>query len=55
MVLENDDGVGLADSREVRMRLPWNLEAVSVGLSQLDAALADGDPMPYGAAAMKDL
>ena len=39
MVLENDDGVGLVYSDETRVLLPWNLVAVSVGLSQLDAAL----------------
>ena len=35
MVLENDDGVGLVYSDETRVLLPWNLVAVSVGLSQL--------------------
>lgn len=55
MILENDDGVGLTDSNETRVLLPWNLVAVSVGLSQLDAALADDDPTPHEAEALKDL
>ena len=55
MVLERDDDVGLTDSNETRVLLPWNLEAVSVGLSQLDATLADRDTTSHGAKAMKDL
>ena len=54
-VLEDDDSVGLADSDETRVCLPWNLVAVSVGLNQGDAALADRDTTSHGAKAMKDL